>query len=131
MRLVSKRDIKKYYRVNQKKFWTIGKVHALHILFIIDDKLTPEERQIKEAKAKNILGKIRGGANFEKMAKLYSEDLSGASGGDLGMLEKGKMVAEFEEAVFALRDGEVSDLVKTPYGLHIIKAQKVYPGNTF
>jgi len=127
---VSDRDIKKYYRVNQKQFWTPGKVHALHILFILDDKLTPQERRIKEVKAKNVLGKIRNGAEFEKMAKLFSEDLSGASGGDLGILEKGKMVAEFEEAVFALKDGEVSDLVKTPYGLHIIKAQKVYPGNT-
>lgn len=127
---VSDRDIKKYYRVNQKQFWTPGKVHALHILFILDDKLTREERRIKEVKAKNVLGKIRNGAEFEKMAKLFSEDLSGASGGDLGILEKGKMVAEFEEAVFALKDGEVSDLVKTPYGLHIIKAQKVYHGNT-
>lgn len=127
---VSDRDIKKYYRVNQKQFWTPGKVHALHILFILDDKLTPGERRIKEAKAKDVLGKIRGGAEFEKMAKLFSEDLSGASGGDLGILEKGKMVAEFEEAVFALKNGEVSGIVKTPYGLHIIKAQKVYPGNT-
>lgn len=127
---VSSREIKKYYRINQKNFWTTGKVHALHILFILDDKLTSEERRVKEKKAKNVLGKIRGGAKFKEMAKLYSEDLSGASGGDLGILEKGKMVAEFEEAVFAMKNGEVSDIVKTPYGLHIIKAIKVYPGNT-
>lgn len=123
-------EVKKYYRVHQKEFWTPAKVHARHILFILDEKLTPEEVEIKRQKAENIHKQIKSGKDFEELAKLYSEDLSGSSGGDLGVLERGKMVAEFEEAVFSLKDGEISDVVKTPYGLHIIKADKVFPGNT-
>jgi len=127
---VSNRALKKYYRLNQKKFWSPGKVHARHILFIFDEELSPEEKQLKIKNAENVLREIRAGKDFEELAELYSEDISASSGGDLGVLEKGKMVPEFEEAVFSLRDGEVSDIVKTSFGLHIIKADKVIPGNT-
>ena len=127
---VSNRDLKKFYRVNQKQFWSPGKVHARHILFILDDELTPKEKRLKIAKAKSVLAAIRAGKNFEELAELHSEDLSASSGGDLGFLEKGKMVPEFEKAAFSLRDGEVSGIVKTSFGLHIIKAEKIMPGNT-
>lgn len=127
---VSARALKKYYRIHQKDFWSPGTVHARHILFILDDELTSEEKQLKLNKAKDVLKEIRAGKDFAELAKLHSEDLSASSGGDLGVLEKGKMVPEFEKAAFSLRDGEVSDIVKTSFGLHIIKAGKVTPGKT-
>ena len=128
--IISNRALKKYYRVNQKEFWSPGKVHARHILFIMDEELSPLDRQLKKDKAKMVLEEIRKGKKFEEMAKLHSEDISASSGGDLGFLEKGKMVPEFENAAFSLRKGEVSDIVQTPFGLHIIKVEEVVPGNT-
>ncbi|MFQ5715908.1 MAG: peptidylprolyl isomerase [Nitrospinales bacterium] len=58
----------------------------------------------------------------------YSEDASASNGGDLGVLEKGKMVKSFEDAAFELQAGEVSSIIKTPYGLHIIKVEKIIQG---
>ena len=127
---VSNRALKKYYRVNQKEFWSPGKVHARHILFILDEELSPLDRQLKKDKAKMVLRKIRKGKKFEELAELHSEDISANTGGDLGFLEKGQMVPEFEKAAFSLRKGEVSDIIQTPFGFHIIKVEEVVPGNT-
>ena len=60
----------------------------------------------------------------------YSEDISASNGGDVGFVGRGKMVPEFEEAVFNLKPGQVSDIVKTEYGYHIIKVEEVLPGKT-
>ena len=76
------------------------------------------------------LKKIRSGADFIAVAKEFSEDISASTGGDLGEIERGKMVPEFEKAAFLIKEGEVSGLVKTPYGLHIIKVDKIFPGQT-
>lgn len=127
---ISNRALKKYYRINQKEFWSPGKVHARHILFILDEELSPLDRQLKKDKAEMVLDEIRKGKKFEKLAELHSEDISANTGGDLGFLEKGKMLPEFEEAAFSLRKGEVSDIIQTAFGLHIIKVEEVVPGNT-
>ena len=73
-------------------------------------------------KAGEILTKVKAGEqSFEELAKEYSEDMTADSGGDLGFFSRGQMVPEFEEAAFNLGEGEVSDLVKTRFGYHIIK----------
>jgi peptidyl-prolyl cis-trans isomerase SurA len=128
--IISNRALKKYYRVHQKEFWSPSKIHARHILFILDEELTEADKQLKMDKAKTVLRKIRKGEKFEDLAELHSEDISANTGGDLGFLEKGKMVPEFEDAAFALRKGEVSDIITTPFGLHIIKVEEVVPGST-
>lgn len=84
-------------------------VRASHILVDTQDK------------ANSILAQIKNGASFEEMAKNYSKDSSAAKGGDLGYFPKGNMVAEFEDAAFNLSKGEVSGVVKTQFGYHIIK----------
>ena len=62
------------------------------------------------------------GVSFESQAKLYSEDPgSGAKGGDLGLVERGQMVPDFESALFKLKDGELSDIIETQFGYHLIK----------
>lgn len=80
----------------------------------------------KEKRAQEILAEVREGKEkFEDLAKKYSEDLSAEGGGDLGYFGRGVMVKEFEEAAFQLGPGEVSDLVRTRYGYHIIKVEEV------
>ena len=75
----------------------------------------------KESLAKEILEKIKKGESFSKLAEQYSIDGSRRRGGDLGAFSKGVMVRPFEDAAFALQKGEVSGLVKTQFGYHIIK----------
>ncbi len=127
---VSKEEIKKYYNQHLKDYWTAEKLQLRHILFLMDDTLLEEDRRIKKQKAQLALRKIRAGADFIAVAKEFSEDISASTGGDLGEIERGKMVPEFEKAAFLLKEGEVSGLVETPYGLHIIKVDKIIPGQT-
>jgi len=78
-----------------------------------------------KAKAEEVLAKVKAGEDFATLAKQYSQDTTASAGGDLGFFAKGKMVPEFETAAFALKAGEVSGLVKTVYGYHIIKVTEV------
>lgn len=87
-------------------------VRARHILV----------ESMEEAEA--IIGQIRGGADFEALAKEHSTGPSGAKGGDLGFFDKGAMVPEFAEAAFAMKVGEVSKPVKTQFGWHVIKLEE-------
>ncbi|MDQ0162321.1 peptidylprolyl isomerase [Bacillus alveayuensis] len=107
---VTDQDIKDYYDSLE------GKIRASHIL--VED----------EKKANEVKKKLDEGKSFEELAKEYSTDGSAANGGDLGWFGKGQMVKEFEEAAFKLKEGEISDPVKTDYGYHIIKVtQTVKP----
>ncbi len=128
---VSEKSIIKYYKKNQKEFWEEGKVRARHILFISERGSSDEKsRRSKLRQAKKVLNKIRKGNDFSKLAMKYSEDISASSGGDVGFVKRGKMVREFEEVVFSLKPGQISDIVETEYGYHIIKVDEVLPGKT-
>lgn len=104
-------EVKKYYDENKEMFELPSpEIRASHILVDTEDE------------AKEILAKIKDGADFEELAKKYSKDPGSKElGGDLGYFAEGKMVPEFEEAAFALKPGEVSEIVKSEYGYHIIK----------
>jgi peptidyl-prolyl cis-trans isomerase D len=111
-------DVEKYYRDNQAQYTTPEQVRASHILLKTDGK---DEAAVR-AKAEALLKQVRGGANFAELAKKNSEDEGSAkNGGDLDYFGRGRMVKEFEDAAFALQPGQVSDLVKSPFGFHIIK----------
>lgn len=106
---VTDEDVAAYYASNQSQFMSIK---ASHIL--ISD----------EAKAKEILERVKNGENFNDLALQYSEDPSAKENkGDLGYFRKGDMVPEFETAAFALQTGQISNLIKTSYGYHIIKME--------
>ena len=127
---VTNEEIEEYYNQHLKDYWILERLKLRHILFLMDDKLLEEDKQFKIQKARLALKKIRSGEDFIEVAKEFSEDISASTGGDLGEIERGKLVPEFEKAAFRLKEGEVSGLVETPYGLHIIKVDKIFPGQT-
>jgi peptidyl-prolyl cis-trans isomerase C len=102
-------DLQKFYEQNKEKFKTGEQVHASHILVKT------------EKEAQDILAQIKKGGNFEELAKKHSIDGAAAKGGDLGWFGKGSMIPEFEKVVFGLKEGELSGVVKTQFGYHIIK----------
>lgn len=89
----------------------------------LEEKVTSDDGANAQAKAKadDLLKQIRGGADFAELAKKNSQDSSAANGGDLGFFGKGQMVQEFEAAAFALQPNQVSEVVKSKFGYHIIK----------
>jgi len=115
-------ELKAIYQQNIKDFEVPNRVHAEHILLMTVGKTDAEVAEIQK-KAEDILAQARKkGANFEDLAKKYSEDPgSKTKGGDLGWIVQGQTVPEFEKAAFGLNKGEMSGLVKTQYGFHIIK----------
>jgi peptidyl-prolyl cis-trans isomerase C len=106
---ISDADLQKFYDQNKDKFKTGEQIRASHILVKT------------EKEAKDVLAQIKAGGKFEDLAKKYSADSSAAKGGDLGWFGKGSMVPVFEKAALALKEGQVSDVVKSDFGFHIIK----------
>ena len=84
-------------------------------------KPNPEEKAALKKKAEDLLKKVKAGEDFAKLAKENSSCPSAPKGGDLGFFGKGQMVPEFDKVAFTLKSGEVSDVVETPFGFHIIK----------
>ena len=115
---VTDREITRYYNENLARFSSPEQVQASHILF----KTGPEvdEAEVR-AKAESVLAQARSGTDFAELAQEHSEDTTAANGGDLGYFGRGKMVPEFDQVVFALPIGDISDLVQSQYGFHIIK----------
>ncbi len=122
---IDEEKLKDYYAVNRKNYEKPDRVKAEHILIRPDASATsPTGRTEDGAKAfaEELLKKIKAGESFEALAKKYSQDPGSASrGGDLDWFSKGAMVPEFENAAFALKTGEVSPVIKTQFGYHIIK----------
>ncbi len=113
-------ELKTNYGQHVSDYRVPDRVKASHILFKTEGK-TPGEVATLEKTARDVLAKIKGGADFAEMAKKNSEDSTAANGGDLGWIVRGQTVKEFEDAAFALKPGQVSELIKTSYGFHIVK----------
>ena len=125
---VKERSIRKYYRKNKKDYWVPEKITASHIMLIKENGSSDKEIQLNKKKAEKILQQVQGGEEFSELAKKYSEDLSAHSGGGLGTIDRGTMLPEFENAAFNLKIGEVSKVVETANGFHIIKCDNIIPG---
>src|SRR5712664_3874248 len=118
---ISDDQLKVQYQQNIQQYQVPNRVHAQHILLMTVRKTDAEVEEIKK-KAEDILNQVKKGAKFEDLAKKYSEDPGTKDkGGDLGWLVQGQTVPEFEKVAFSLQKDQISDLVKTQYGFHIIK----------
>lgn len=125
---VPEAEIEAFYKQNLSQYQSPAQVRASHILFKTDGK---DEAAVK-TKAEEVLKQAKApGADFAALAKKYSEDDSNnQNGGDLDYFGRGRMVPEFENAAFGMKSGEISDLVKTAFGFHIIKVVDNKPEST-
>jgi len=122
---ITEEDAKKYYSDNIQRYSSPEQVRASHILIkpdTSDPNVDPNEAKAKaKAKTEELLKQIKDGADFAALAKANSDCPSGKDGGDLSFAERGRWVAPFEKAAFALKINEFSDIVETQFGYHIIK----------
>jgi peptidyl-prolyl cis-trans isomerase C len=122
---VTEEEARKYYDQNRKLFDIPEQIRASHILITFnttDPNVDPNQAKAKaKAKAENLLKQLKNGADFAALAKAYSSCPSAPRGGDLGFFPRGKTTPAFEKAAFALKVGQISDVVETEYGFHIIK----------
>ena len=124
---VTGQQIERAYNDNLQQYSTPEQVRAEHILLKTEGK---DDAAVKK-QAEDILAKAKAGANFEDLAKKYSEDEASAKkGGDLDYFGRGQMVAEFDQKAFSMQPGEISDLVKSQFGYHIIKLIDKKPAAT-
>lgn len=120
---ISDAEITSYYEANlDEEFTQKEKVGARHILKSFDGDTSDENKAAKRAEIDAVMERLNAGEDFAEVAKEASEDKgSGASGGDLGLFARGRMVKPFEEAAFELEVGQTSDVVESAFGYHIIK----------
>jgi peptidyl-prolyl cis-trans isomerase C len=113
-------EIAAFYETNRARFQQPDRVHARHILVSVAKEDTPEQKAEKRAKADAIRKELLAGADFAATAATKSDCPSKQQGGDLGFFGRGQMVPAFEQAAFALKQGELSDVVETDFGYHLI-----------
>ena len=113
----TEQEVAARYQQNIAMYETPEQVRASHILLKTEGK---DDAAVKKT-AEGVLAKVKAGQDFAKLAKQYSEDGSKDNGGDLDFFGRGRMVKEFDEAAFNMKPGQISDLVKTSFGYHIIK----------
>lgn len=114
-------ELREFYDKNPNNFKQNEAVRASHILIMVDEKADPAAKQKARATIDDVLKRARAGEDFAKLAREHSQDGSAAQGGDLGFFPRGQMVPAFDKAAFALKPGEISDVVTTQFGYHIIK----------
>jgi peptidyl-prolyl cis-trans isomerase C len=129
---VSDAQAKKFYEDNPAKFEQPEMVRAAHILLLTTDptthaELSEAQKAAKKKEMEGILKRARAGEDFGKLAKEYSEDPGSKDNGGEYTFPRGRMVPEFEAAAFSLNTNQISDIITTPYGYHIIKLYEKIP----
>lgn len=122
---VTEAEARAYYDANAQEFKTPETVHARHILIRVEPTAPPEADAAAKTRAQAALDRVKKGEDFIKVADEVTEDPSGKGrGGDLGFFPRERMVPPFSDAAFSLQPGQVSDLVKTQFGYHVIKVEE-------
>ena len=114
-------EARDFYDKNPDKFKQGESIRASHILVMANEKADEATKKAARTKIEGVLKRVRAGQDFAKLAREFSDDGSKDQGGDLGFFQKGQMVPAFDQAAFALKPGEVSEIVTTQFGYHIIK----------
>jgi peptidyl-prolyl cis-trans isomerase D len=123
-------DVEAFYRQNFNRYSIPEQRRARHILIKTSEEDSEDVLAEKRKMAEQVLELAKSGEDFAELAKQYSEGPSGPRGGDLGAFSRGRMVKPFEDAAFSLKEGEISDIVETQFGFHIIKLEKIEPAYT-
>jgi peptidyl-prolyl cis-trans isomerase D len=117
-------EVQTYYDAHLSEYQRPEEARARHILFRVAPDAADADKAAARAKAEAVLVQAKGGADFAELAKQHSQDSTAAAGGDLGAFGRGVMTPAFESAAFALEPGQISEVVETPFGLHIIKLEE-------
>ncbi len=128
--VITDAETRAYYDGNPQMFKQPKQVKASHILIKVDAGAAEAQKAEARKKIENVQQKLKDGADFAELAKEYSEGPSNAKGGDLGYFRRGQMVGPFENAAYAMKTNEVSDIVETRFGYHIIKVYDKKPEQT-
>jgi len=128
--VVTDEETKAYYDANSGKFKQPEQIKARHILIKIDANASETQKAEARQEIKAIQQKLQNGGDFASLAKEYSQGPSSVKGGDLGFFGRGQMVKPFEDAAFALKPNETSDIVETQFGYHLIKVEEKKPEAT-
>lgn len=127
---VSEEDIADYYESNLEQFKSPKTVEARHILIKVDQDATPEQVEEARQRIDKVYKLAKAGQDFAELAKQYSEGPTKTKGGELGAFRRQDMVKPFSDKAFAMQAGEISEPVRTNFGWHIIKVEKVNPAST-
>jgi peptidyl-prolyl cis-trans isomerase C len=128
---VSDEELKTYYDSNPALFKHPEMVKASHILIRVDEQADEAQKNEARKNIDDIAKQLKEGKDFAELAKSHSECPSSSNGGDLGSFRKGQMVKSFEDVAFSLNPGEISPVVETNFGYHIIKVSEKQPEGTF
>jgi peptidyl-prolyl cis-trans isomerase D len=121
-------ELRIYYEAHESEFERPEEVRARHILLKVPADATDAQREEIRQRAVALLAEARAqGADFAALARQHSDDVTAESGGDLGFFGRGTMTEKFEQAAFALEPGQISDVVETPFGFHIIRLEEKRP----
>ncbi len=115
------KELREFYQKNADRYREVESYRPSHILFYIPKEATPEQIQEIRNKCQKVLEKIKKGEDFGEMAILYSEDVSAKDRGDLGYFKRGELIPIFEREALRLKVGEMSGIVRTEFGFHVIK----------
>ena len=126
-RTASSDEIKAYYEANRDKFKVEGEVKVSHILVEIPKDAPPAQKAMARSNIEMIKERLDNGDSFEELAKQYSSSFDRVNGGNIGFIQRGRSDANFEKAAYSLQPGEISDIVETSYGYHIIKVTEKQP----
>jgi peptidyl-prolyl cis-trans isomerase C len=118
---VAEADSRAYYDQNQASFAAVDSVHARHIILLFRPEDTPEIREERRRQMTDIQKRAKGGEDFTQLARQYSQDGAAQNGGDLGWFPREMMVKPFSDVAFSLKKGEISGVVETQFGFHVIQ----------
>jgi len=128
--VVTEEETKAYYTDNPRFFKKPEQVKASHILIKVEPTADDAAKAAARKKIEDVRKKLADGGDFAELAKEYSEGPSGPRGGDLGYFGRGQMVKPFDDAVFAMQVNQVSEVVETRFGYHLIKVYDKKPEET-
>ncbi len=118
-------ELDKYHRRHLEQFEILEKIKASHILIKVDEGTDEAVREEKKAFAEKLLEEVKAGKDFAELARVNSDDTASAvKGGNLGYFTRGSMVKPFEQAAFNMKPGDISEVVETTFGYHIIKVEE-------